>query len=48
MEDKKQNTTMYGEEVCSEFVWLPLDKQKENADKLANVTKKKKSQEAKF
>lgn len=41
MDDKKPNTTMYGEEVCSEFVWLPLDKQKENADKLANITKKK-------
>ena len=31
MEDKKDNTTMFGEEVCSEFAWLPLDKQKENA-----------------
>lgn len=41
MDDKKPNTTMYGEEVCSEFVWLPLDKQKENADKLANITKEK-------
>lgn len=42
MDDKKPNMTMYGEEVCSEFVWLPLDKQKENADKLANVTNKNK------
>ena len=41
MEDKKENTTMFGEEVCSEFVWLPLDKQKENADRLSNITKNK-------
>lgn len=41
MEDKKDNTTMFGEEVCSEFAWLPLDKQKENADRLANITKNK-------
>ena len=25
---KKENTTMFGEQVCSEFAWLPLDKQK--------------------
>ncbi len=41
MEDKKDNTTMFGEEVCSEFAWLPLDKQKENAERLANITKNK-------
>ena len=41
MEDKKDNTIMFGEEVCSEFVWLPLDKQKENAERLANITKNK-------
>lgn len=41
MEDKKDNITMFGEEVCSEFAWLPLDKQKENADRLANITKNK-------
>ena len=28
MLDKSENTTKYGEEVCSEFAWLPLDKQK--------------------
>ena len=38
--NKKKNTTLYGEEVCSEFAWLPLDKQKENADKLNKMTKK--------
>lgn len=41
MEDKKDNITMFGEEVCSEFAWLPLDKQKENADRLASITKNK-------
>ena len=41
MKDKKDNTTMFGEEVCSEFAWLPLDKQKENAERLANITKNK-------
>ncbi|MGN1330135.1 MAG: hypothetical protein ACI4VN_02210 [Clostridia bacterium] len=38
---KKDNTTMYGEEVCSEFAWLPLDKQKEKANKLNEITKNK-------
>lgn len=41
MEDKKDNTTMFGEEVCSEFAWLSLDKQKENAERLAKITKNK-------
>lgn len=41
MEDKKDNTTMFGEEVCSEFAWLPLNKQKENAERLAKITKNK-------
>lgn len=39
MENKKENTTKYGEQVCSEFVWLPLDKQKEKAEKLDKITK---------
>ena len=38
---KKDNTTIYGEEVCSEFAWLPLDKQKEKANKLNEITKNK-------
>ena len=41
MEDKKDNTTMFGEEVCSEFAQLSLDKQKENAERLAKITKNK-------
>lgn len=40
---KKENTTMYGEQVCSEFAWLPLDKQKENAEKLSKITDTKKN-----
>ena len=39
---KKVNTTKYGEQVCSEFVWLPLDKQKENAIRFDKITKKNK------
>lgn len=39
---KKENSTKYGEQVCSEFAWLPLDKQKEKAEMLAKITKKKK------
>lgn len=41
-QDKKENTTKYGEEVCTEFVWLPLDKQKEKADRLDKITKTRK------
>lgn len=41
-ENKKQNTTKYGEFVCSAFEWLPIEKQKEQAGKMAKITKKKK------
>ena len=37
---KKENTTKYGEFVCTEYQWLPLEKQKEQADKMANMTKR--------
>lgn len=40
--EKKDNVTLYGENVCTEFEWLPLDKQKENAEKFAKITKNKK------
>jgi len=40
MKKKNKNVTKYGEVVCSEFEWLPIEKQKENADKLANITQK--------
>lgn len=35
-----ENTTKYGEFVCTEYQWLPLEKQKEQAEKMANMTKK--------
>lgn len=47
MENKEKknhdNVTLYGENVCSEFAWLPLDKQKENAEKFSKITKNKKN-----
>lgn len=44
---KKENTTKYGEFVCTEYQWLPLEKQKEQADKMANMTKKKRKKRLK-
>lgn len=41
--NKKENTTKYGEQVCTEFAWLPLDKQKEKAEKLSKMTKRRKN-----
>ena len=44
--DKKKNfeniNEEYGEFVCTEFGWISPEKQKENAEKLANITKKEK------
>ena len=39
-EGKKEDTTKYGEFVCSLDHWLPLEKQKEQADRLIEITKK--------
>lgn len=39
---KKENVTKFGETVCSEFAWLPLDKQKEKANEFDKMTKTKK------
>ena len=41
---KKENTTKYGEFVCTEHHWLPLDKQKEKALKMAEMTKENKEE----
>ncbi len=41
MQEEKENTTKYGEFVCSNEKWLSLDRQKEQAIRLANITKKK-------
>lgn len=38
--DEKEDNTKYGEFVCSEFKWLPIEKQKEKAEKLDKITKK--------
>lgn len=38
---KKEDTTKYGEFVCSEYHWLPVEKQKEQANKMENITKGK-------
>ncbi len=37
-----ENVTKYGEQVCTRFAWLPLEKQKENANKFDKMTKNKK------
>ena len=37
-----EDATKYGEFVCSYHNWLPIEKQKEIAKKLANITKNKK------
>ncbi len=42
--NKKDNTTKYGEFVCTEHHWLPLDKQKEKAAKMTNLTKENKEE----
>lgn len=39
---KEDNVTKYGETVCSLFAWLPLDKQKEKANKFDKITKTRK------
>ena len=41
--DNVENTVKYGEFICSLDHWLPIDKQKEIADKLNKVTKKDKN-----
>lgn len=41
-DENDENVTKYGEHVCTQFVWLPLDKQKENAERFDKITKKKK------
>ena len=45
MISKKENTTKYGEFVCSTFHWVPIEKQKSKAKNMSNITKSKKSLE---
>lgn len=37
---RDENVTKYGEFVCSMYQWLPLDKQKEDAEEFEQITKK--------
>ena len=41
MEGFKEDVTKSGEEVCTSFGWIPPEKQKEKAEKLAKITNKK-------
>lgn len=38
----EENLVKYGEFVSSYFSWLPLEEQKDKADKLKSITKKNK------
>jgi len=39
---KKEDMTKYGEFVCSAYHWLPVEKQKEQAKRLENITRENK------
>jgi len=39
---KKEDTTKYGEFVCSAYHWLPIEKQKDQAEEMEKMTKRKK------
>lgn len=41
VQKRKEDTTKYGEFVCSAYHWLPPEKQKEQVDEMENMTKKK-------
>lgn len=40
MVEENKNTTECGEFVCSYFAWLPVDTQKEKANRLSSITNK--------
>ena len=42
-DQKKEDTTKYGEFVCSAYHWLPIEKQKEQTTKMENITKSNKT-----
>ena len=46
-EDEIEDSTKYGEFVSSYFAWLTLDGQKERADNLDKMTKKRKKNNSK-
>ena len=35
-----EDATQYGEFISTYFAWIPLPEQKENAERMANITKK--------
>lgn len=41
MDDEDINLEEYGEFICSYNAWLPLEKQKEEAKRMENITNKK-------
>lgn len=38
-DDRKENTSLYGEFITSYFAWVPPSVQKENVERLENITK---------
>ena len=44
---KNENIAKYGEEIPTSFAWVGLNKQKNIAKKLANISKKIKNQKVK-
>lgn len=42
-EEVGEDATKYGEFVSSYFAWIPLNKQKEKAEELQNITKNKRN-----
>ena len=41
MKKEKEDATKYGEFVSSYFGWVSMEKQKDRAEELENITKKK-------
>lgn len=39
--EHKEDTTKYGEFVCSAYHWLPIEKQKDQAEEMEKMTKRK-------
>ena len=39
--EEGEDATKYWEFITSYFAWVPMSKQKENVEKLENITKKK-------
>ena len=45
--EEGEDATKYGEFITSYFAWVPMSKQKENVEKLENITKKEKNKDKK-